>query len=84
MSTLFTLAVALALAAWVSAVLTRLARLRSEVQLAWQRLELDISNVAVRNVYNKHVDLYNAALEVFPANFIGPAVGFKAARRFES
>ena len=84
MSVLFTLAVIVAIAAWASAVYARLSRLRGSVKQAWERLEGDTTNVAIRNVYNKHVDLYNEALEGFPANIIGPAAGFKVARRFES
>jgi hypothetical protein len=83
MNVLFTLAVVVALAAWASAVYARLARLRSQVKQTWQRLESDTSSAAIRNVYNKHVDLYNSALEGFPANIVGPAAGFKRARRFE-
>ena len=84
MNVLFTLAVVAVLAAWASAVYARLARLRGQVKQAWTRLADDTSNVAVRTVYNKHVDLYNAALEAFPANLVGPASGFKPARRFDS
>jgi hypothetical protein len=84
MNVLFTIGVIVALGAWVSAVYARLSRLRAKVKQAWQRLEGDTSNVAVRTVYNKQVDLYNAALEGFPAYLVGPAAGFKAARRFES
>jgi hypothetical protein len=84
MNVLFTIAIVVALAAWASAVYARLSRLRSHVKQAWQRLEADTSNVAVRNVYNKHVDLYNAALEGFPASIIGPAAGLKQARRFDA
>ena len=84
MNVLFTLAVVAVVAAWASAVYARLARLRGQVKQAWQRLEGDTANVAVRNVYNKHVDLYNAALEAFPANIIAPTAGFKPANRFES
>src|SRR5690606_33857550 len=73
---LFTIAVVIALGAWVSAVYTRLARLRKQVTQAWERLKVDTSNPAVRTVYNKHVDLYNAALGAFPANLVGPAAGF--------
>ena len=84
MSVLFTLAVRAAVAAWATAVDARLARLRGLVKQAWLRLESDLSNAAAKNVYNRQVDLYNAALETFPASFIGPAAGFKLARRFES
>jgi len=81
---LFTIAIVFVLTAWASAVYARLARLRGQVKQAWQRLEGETSNVAIRNVYNKHVDLYNTALEGFPANLVGPAAGFKPARRFEA
>ena len=84
MNVLFTLALIAAVAAWASAVYARLSRLREQVKQAWHRLEADTSNTAVRTIYNKHVDLYNAALDSFPANLIGPASGFKAARRFDS
>ena len=43
----------------------RLARLREQVKLAWKRLEADQSNEAVKSVYNKHVAMYNEALEAF-------------------
>lgn len=82
MNVLFTLAVVAALAAWASATYARLSRLRGQVKQAWQRLEADTANVAVCAVYNKHVDLYNGALDGFPANIIGPATGFKRARRY--
>jgi hypothetical protein len=84
MNVLLTLAVIVALAAWLSAVYTRLSRLRDLVKQAWSRLEADTSNAAVRTIYNKHVEQYNAALDSFPANIVGPSSGFKPARRFES
>jgi hypothetical protein len=84
MSVLFTLALVAAVAAWASAVYARLSRLRDQVKQAWKRLEGDTANAAVRTIYNKHVDLYNAALAGFPANIIGAASGFKPARRFDS
>ena len=84
MNVLFTLGVIAVLAMWALAVLTRLSRLREQVKQAWKRLEADRSSEAVRNVYNRHVALYNAALEAFPANIVGPAGGFKPARRFEA
>ena len=52
-------------------------RMREQVKLAWKRLEADQSNEAVKTVYNKHVALYNDALETFPANIIAPLAGFK-------
>ena len=84
MNVLFTIAVIAVVVMWAVAVLTRLSRLREQVKQAWKRLETDRSNEAVRNVYNKYVDLYNAALDGFPANVIGPASGFKPGRRFDS
>jgi hypothetical protein len=71
-----------ATAAYALAVYRRLASLRDQVKVAWKKLEPDQSNEAIRTVYNKHVDLYNAALEAFPANLVGVAGGFKPARRF--
>ena len=82
MSVLFTLAVLAAAGAWALMVIRRLTALREQVKLAWQRLEPDPSNDAVRTVYNKHVALYNDALEVFPAYLVGPAAGFKPAKPF--
>lgn len=84
MNVLFTIAVIAVVAMWAFAVLTRLSRLREQVKQAWKRLEADRSSEAVRNVYNRHVELYNAALEAFPAYIVGPAAGFKAARRFDA
>jgi hypothetical protein len=82
MNVLFTIAILAAAAMWAMTVLTRLSRLREQVKQAWKRLEADRSSEAVRNVYNRHVDLYNAALDGFPASIIGPAAGFKVAKRF--
>jgi hypothetical protein len=79
---LFTLVLFAAAGAWAVMVIRRLAALRQQVSLAWNRLEPDQSNEAVRNVYNKHVTLYNDALDAFPANLVGPATGFKPAKRF--
>ena len=42
----------------------------------------EITNAAVKTVYNKHVTAYNAALESFPAYLVGPLFGFKPARTF--
>jgi hypothetical protein len=84
MNVLFTIAIIAAAAMWVLAVYSRLSRLRARVVEAWKKLETDRSNEAVRTVYNRHVDLYNAALDGFPASVVGPAGGFKPARRFES
>jgi hypothetical protein len=79
---LFTLAVLAAVGAWAMVVVRRLAALREQVKLAWQRLEPDQSNEAVKNVYNNHVAMYNAALALFPGYLVGPMAGFKPAKRF--
>jgi hypothetical protein len=79
---LFTLVIIAAAGAYALMVYRRLAGLRSQVKLAWQKLAADQSNDAIRTVYNKHVDLYNEALTVFPANIVGLAAGFKPARHF--
>jgi len=52
------------------------------VTLAWKRLEPDQANDAIKTVYNKHVDLYNATLEEFPANIVSMFAGSKPAKRF--
>ena len=83
MSVVFTLVVIAAAGAWALAVFRRLSGLRDQVKQAWKRLEDDRSNEAIKTVYNKHVAVYNNALESFPANLIGPMAGFKAARRYE-
>jgi hypothetical protein len=36
----------------------------------------------VRSVYNKHVTIYNDALESFPASLVAPLAGLKPARHF--
>ncbi len=82
MNVLFTLVVFAAVGAWALLVVRRLGILRDQVTLAWQRLAADRSNDAVRSVYNKHVTVYNNALDAFPANLIGPAAGFKPAKHF--
>ena len=82
MSVLFTLAVIAVVGAWAGAVYRRLAYLRAQVKLAWSRLEPDQSNEAVRNVYNKHVKMYNDSLDSFPAYLIAPLAGLKPARHF--
>jgi hypothetical protein len=79
---LFTLILLAVAGAWAVIVLRRLAALRRQVSLAWNRLEPDQSNEAVKNVYNKHVKIYNDALEAFPASLVGPAAGFKRAQHF--
>ena len=83
MNVLLTVAIIVAAAAWASTIYTRLTRLRTQVKHAWKHLEIDRSNEAVRTVYNRHVDLYNAALNAFPASLFGSAIGFKPARKFE-
>lgn len=82
MNVIFTLVVLFAVAMWALAVHIRLSKLRDEVKLAWKRLEADLSDEAARTVYNRHVAAYNAALDAFPANIVGPAAGFKPARMF--
>jgi hypothetical protein len=79
---LFTLVVFLVAAAWALTVYRRLVSLRDQVKLAWQKLEADPSNEAIRTVYNKHVGLYNDALGGFPANIVATLTGLKSARRF--
>jgi hypothetical protein len=79
---LLTVGLLAALAIWLFAVLRRLASFRTQVKLAWTRLESDQSNEAIKSVYNKHVALYNDALEAFPANVVAAVAGFKPARRF--
>jgi hypothetical protein len=80
---LFTLAVLAAVGAWALMVFRRLAALREQVKLAWKRLEADQSNEAVKNVYNKHVTLYNKALDEFPAYLVAPLAGLKPAKHFQ-
>jgi hypothetical protein len=71
------------LALWAFFALRKLAMMRTEITLAWKKLETDQTNDAIKNVYNKHVAAYNDRLEnSFPANVIGPLAGFKPARRF--
>ena len=82
MSVVFTLVVLAAAAMWALAVFRRLARHREQVKLAWQRLESDQSNAAIKSVYNNHVTSYNAALESFPAYLVAPLAGLKPARHF--
>jgi hypothetical protein len=79
---LLTIGLLAILAMWAMATIRRLDKMRSEVKLVWEKLEADRSSEAIRNVNNKHVEGYNAALESFPANIIGPLAGFKPARRF--
>jgi hypothetical protein len=71
-----------AVAMWALAVYRRLVGLREQVKLAWKRLEAEQANEAVKTVYNKHVTLYNAALDAFPAYLIAPLTGLKPARHF--
>ena len=82
MNVLFTIGVIAAVLLWIFAVVRRLDRMRQEVKLAWQKLESDQSNEAIKTVYNKHVAQYNAALDAFPAHLVGPIAGFKPAKRF--
>jgi hypothetical protein len=82
MQVLLTIVLIVGAAAWALAVHQRLEKMRREVKAAWKLLEADQSNEAVKKVYNKHVAAYNAALDAFPANIIGPLTGFKSARRF--
>ena len=82
MSVLFTIGVIAAALVWTFAVIRRLDRMRQEVKLAWQKLESDQSNEAIKTVYNKHVAQYNAALDAFPAYLVGPIAGFRPAKRF--
>ena len=65
-----------------SLVVRRLGILRDQVTLAWKRLAADQSNDAVKSVYNKHVTLYNDALDAFPANLIGPAGRLQTRKAF--
>jgi hypothetical protein len=71
-----------AVAMWALAVYRRLVGLREQVKLAWERLEAEQANEAIKTVYNKHVTLYNAALDAFPAYLIAPLAGLKPARHF--
>jgi hypothetical protein len=80
---LITLALIVILAMWATTVYSRLARLKHGVKEAWQRLETDKGNSALRKVYNERVGKYNAALEAFPAYLIAPLTGLSPARRFE-
>ena len=82
MQVLLTVGLIAAVAVWLFTVTRRLAGMREEIKLAWKKLEGDPSSEAITHVYNKHVAAYNAALEDFPANVIGPIAGFKPARRF--
>ena len=82
MQVLLTIIVIGAAAAWALAVQRRLVRMRRDVRAAWKLLEPNQGNEAVKTVYNKHVAAYNAALETFPANLVGPLAGFKPARPF--
>lgn len=77
-----TLGLIAAVAVWVFVALRKLAVMRTEVTLAWKKLDADRSNDAIKHVYNKHVAKYNEALDNFPANVVGPMAGFKPARPF--
>jgi hypothetical protein len=79
---LLTVGIFAGVALWLFIVLRRLAVLRTQVKLAWSKLEPDQSNEAIKTIYNKHVNAYNGALEEFPANLVSMLAGFKAAKRF--
>jgi hypothetical protein len=81
-SVLFTLAVLAVAGAWALTVYRRLLALRAQVKLAWKRLEADQSNDAIKSVYNKHVAIYNDALQSFPAYLIAPLASLRPARPF--
>ena len=83
MNVLVTLVVLAVVAAWSLVVYRRLLALREQVRLAWKRLEADQANEAVKTVYNKHVALYNGALESFPAYLVAPLAGLKPANPFK-
>ncbi len=83
MSVLVTVAFIVIVAMWATAVYSRLVRLRALVTKAWKLLESDQAKVAAQNVYNAHVETYNAALDLFPAYLLAPLTGLKPARRFE-
>ena len=82
MSVIATVALIVIVAMWATAVYSRLVRLRALVTRAWKLLEADQAKAAAQNVYNAHVDKYNAALDAFPAYLIAPLTGLKPARRF--
>ena len=84
MQVLLTIVLIAGAAAWMLAVQRRLAQMRGQVKAAWKLLEGDQANAAVRSVYNKHVAAYNAALQAFPAYFVGPLAGFKPARSYDA
>jgi hypothetical protein len=79
---LLTIVLIAAIAAWILAVMRRLAQVRDEVKAAWKILEADQANAAVKAVYNKRVVAYNAALQAFPANVVAPLAGFKPAKSY--
>ena len=83
MQVLLTIVLIAAAGAWAAAVYRRLIYLRAQVKLAWKKLEADQSNDAVKTVYNKHVVLYNNALDSFPAYLIAPLAGLKPANPFK-
>ena len=82
MSVLFTLAVLAVAVPGLWRLIVVSLRLREQVKLAWKKLEADQSNEAIKSVYNKHVTMYNDALESFPAYLIAPLAGLKPARPF--
>jgi hypothetical protein len=79
---LFTLAVIAVAGAWFLTVYRRLAALREQVKLAWNKLEAEQANDAIKTVYNKHVKIYNDALNEFPANIVAMFAGLKPAKHF--
>lgn len=82
MNVLVTVVFFAGIAVWWFAVYNRLLRLRDRVREAWRHLEADQSNDSAKTVYNRCVDVYNAALDGFPANVVALTAGFKPARHF--
>ena len=83
MNVVFTIVVFAAVAVWAFAVYSRLLRLRDRVKEAWRHLEADRANESAKTVYNRSVEMYNTALDGFPASLIALAAGFKPAQRFQ-
>jgi hypothetical protein len=83
MQVLLTIGLILVAGIWWLSVYRKLLRMREGVRLAWKKLEADQSSDPIRLVYNKHVSMYNAALEAFPSNIVAPLAGLKPARSFE-
>ena len=82
-SVLFTVFVFAVAGAWLLMVFRRLVALRDQVKLAWEKLAADQSNEAVKTVYNKHVKMYNDALDGFPASIVAMFAGLKPAKHFQ-